>query len=133
MKEKIESKSEVRRNICGGKLREPIDVNDDLRMVEEGLRLPLVRINRDVFKKDSWEKKEVKKWKHLKVSEGVGHIIEPYETIKGRLTLYYENINRLPNFRTTETVKCFRSEIDEILRIKKEKDKLKVSKYYFKY
>ena len=87
----------------------------------------------DTAEKKEVEKKEVKKWKHLKVSQGVGHIIEPYETIKGRLTLYYENINRLPNFKTTETIKCFRSEIDEILRIKREKDKLKVNKYYFKY
>ena len=75
MKEKIESKSEVRRNICGGKLREPIDVNDDLRMVEEELRLPLVRINRDVFKKDSWEKKE-----------GVPEFISEYLGIRSKST-----------------------------------------------
>ena len=133
MKGKIESKSEVRRNICGGKLREPIDVNDDLRMVEEGLRLPLVRINRDVFKKDSWEKKEIKKNKHLKISKGLGHIIKPYALIPGTLTIYYENRQKDSTFKTTESIKCFKNEILSIIQNKWDNYRLKVKKYYFKY
>lgn len=127
MKQNVESSKKITSKYS------PIDTTNDLLMVKEGIRPPRLQINYNVFKKESWEKKEVKKWKHLKISKGLGHIIEPYALIPGTLTIYYENMQKDSTFKTTESIKCFKNEILSIIQNKWDNYRLKVKKYYFKY
>ena len=127
MKKNVESKKQIASKYPS------IDTTNDLLMIEEEIRPPRLQINYNVFKKESWEKKEIKKNKHLKISKGLGHIIEPYTLIPGTLTLYYENTQKDSTFKTTESIKCFKNEILSIIQNKWDNYRLKVKKYYFKY
>ena len=130
----ITESSKERRNICGGKLYPPIDVNDDRMMVELGLRLPTIQRNISVFKKEQWEKDQLKRERKKKypLASGSAHIPEKEERVQGKLIIYYRNTNKLPNFKTTESVRCFKSEIEGILRDRRDL-KLSISKTYFNY
>ena len=131
--EKIESKKEdVRRNICGGKLASPSDVNEDAFMVAIGKRQPLITRNPRVFESTPYEKDFVRKHKKLKVPRGSAYIYQPNERLKGRLIIYYENKLKDPTFKTTESVRCFNSEVLGILAERRDR-KLSIKKYYFNY
>ena len=130
----ITESNKERRNICGGKLYPPVDVNDDRMMIEQGIRLPLIQRNPSVFKKEKWEKDQLKRERNRNypLASGSAHIPEKEERIQGKLIIYYRNTNKLPNFKTTESIRCFESEIESIIRDKRDL-KLSINKTYFNY
>lgn len=131
---KVESKKDKPKvNICGGKLMGEVHPSDDNEMVYLGLRPPLIIRNPNLHVKTEAEREEIKKNSHLKVSGGSTHTRTKREVIKGRLTMYFENTKKDPNFKTTESVICFKHEVNGCLRERREEDKLTIKKYHFNY
>ena len=97
----------------------PIDVNDDNLMVDLGLRRPkIIPITRN--KLTAQERKELKLLKAsaqpLAKTEKV-KIPKP-SLNKIRLTVYFLNVKKDPNFKTTVTTYIYREDIEDFLQSK---------------
>lgn len=133
MENKVESKnSKPKVNICGGRLMGEIHPQDDNEMVYLGLRPPKIVRNPSLHIKTQAEYEVIARYKHLKVSSGV-HFTKPHDIIEGRLTMYFENKKKLKDFKTTESIICFKHEVNGFLRQRTEEDKLTISKHHFNY
>lgn len=112
----------------------PIDCNDDVLMVQLGLRQPLIIRHPELNIKTKFEREEMKRLKSncAPISRTSPIIAEPHEHIMGRLTVYLKNTEKSKTFKTTKTFTCYRSEIEGILEGLRN-DRLTVNKHYFKY
>lgn len=131
---KVESKKDKPKvNICGGKLMGEVHPTDDNEMVYLGLRPPKIVRNPNLYIKTQAERDEIAKYNHIKISGGSIHVRKSHESIKGRLTMYFKNTKKEKDFKTTESIICFKSEVNSFLRQRVEDDKLVINKYHFSY
>ena len=112
----------------------PIHPENDEEMVAVGLRQPKYISHPEVHIKTIYEKEELKRLKsNCKPISKYWYNPEPHDIVKGKLTIYYKNVKKDKLFRTTETIMCFKDEVQDILTEKTEEHRLTINKYYFKY
>jgi len=112
----------------------PIHHENDEEMVALGLRVPLYIPHPEVHIKTMWEKEELKRLKsNCKPISDHYYLPVPHDIVKGRLTIYYKNVRKDKLFRTTESILCFKSEVQDILTERVEEHRLTIVKHYFKY
>ena len=112
----------------------PIHPENDEEMVAVGLRQPKYISHPEVHIKTMYEKEELKKLRsNCKPISKYWFVPKPHDIVKGRLTIYYKNVKKDKLFRTTETIMCFKDEVQDILTEKTEEHRLTINKYYFKY
>jgi hypothetical protein len=116
-------------NIVGGKLRPPVNTEDDRMMVEEGIRVPLLNINREIFKKTQSEKKELKLKKTKTSPKGI-KLVQPYESNIPMNLIVYCKYSKAQNFKSTHAFKCVKSEVTTILQSLKDSGYI-LNKVYF--
>lgn len=102
-----------------------VDVENDLEMIQLGLRPPKLIINRRVFKKTDYEKTKLANCKKKTILQSAK--IQPKSPFYGRLTIHLKNVKKNRNFRTTITLRDV-NESDVSRTIAKYKN---VNKYYF--
>lgn len=105
------SKKQV--NICGGKLYPTVNPNNDGQMVREGLRVPNLIIDRKVFEKSEFEKKQLKLLK-FKKEFGTMYKAPNREHLQHRLTVYMKKSN-VRNYKSTHSFMCYSYEVQGIL------------------
>jgi len=112
----------------------PIHTENDEEMVAVGLRQPKYIAHPEIHVKTTWEKEELKRLKsNCKPISDHYYLPTPHNIVKGRLTIYYKNVKKDKFFKTTESILCFKSEVQDVLTERVEDHKLTISKYYFKY
>jgi hypothetical protein len=116
-------------NIVGGKLRPPVNTEDDRMMIEEGIRVPLLNINREVFKKTQSEKRELKLKKTKTSPKGI-KLVQPYELNIPMDLIVYCKYSKVQNFKSTHSFKCLKSEVPTILQSLKDSGYI-LNKVYF--
>lgn len=103
-------------NIAGGRLCQPVDTSNDRMMVDEGLRVPPLSINRKVFEKTQSEKNELKRIKTKNSPKGI-KFIQKYESlIPMQLVVYCKYSPKVVDFKSTHSYKCLLSEVSGILQ-----------------
>lgn len=104
-----------RGNIAGGRLCQPVDTSNDRMMVEEGIRVPLLNINRKVFERTQSEKNELKRVKTKYIPKGITLVKKHESSIPMQLVVYCK-YSKVENFKSTHSYKCVLSEVPNILQ-----------------
>jgi len=97
----------------------PIDVNDDALMVSLGLRQPrIIPIIRN--KLTAQERKELKLLKaSVQPLAKIEKVKIPKPSLnKIRLTVYFINVKKDPNFKTTTTTYIYKEDVEDFLQSK---------------
>ena len=98
----------------------PVDTTDDYQMVNEGLRIPLLTLDRSCFKHSEEEKEALKLLRNKSLSKENPVKYRDSKEIAGNLVLYYINVEKKNDFKTTENIKnVLRENIVNILYNKK--------------
>lgn len=113
------------RNIAEGSLATPIDCGDDNYMVQEMLRPPKFEINRNVFRKDSSERKKLEQMKAK--TGGLSSNRNPHRNtgdreIPGVLFVQVRNDNHEKYFKTTHTYITKKVDVNNVIDVFHEKD-----------
>jgi len=110
---------------------EPIQPNNDLWMVQNGLRNPLVSINRSIFEHTISEKRELKlKRKNVKFGSSSDFKFQKEDNSKYNLIVYMKHSPKVDKFKSTHPFKCYKNEVENILANLKEQG-YKIGKVYF--
>jgi len=89
---------------------QPVNTKDDALMIREGLRLPLFEQNPEWHKKTPQEKAELEMFSKIKGYRASA----PSKTrriCKHGLTVHLKNLKKIPEFKTTYSVKLYQDEI----------------------
>jgi len=88
----------------------PVNTKDDALMVREGLRLPLFVQNPEWHKKTPQEKAELEMFPKIKGYRASAPS-RTLRTCKHGLTVHLKNLKKVPDFKTTYSVKLYQDEI----------------------
>jgi hypothetical protein len=108
----------------------PIDVNDDILMVKLGLRQPKnIPIIRNKLTAQEREKLKVLKSSTQPLVKTEKVKIPKPSLNKIRLTVYFINVKKEPNFKTTITTYIYREDVEDFLQ-SKVNERLKLGKIF---
>jgi len=119
-----------KRSIYGGKLYPSVNVQDDYSMVREGLRPPVLSINRNTFYKNTEEKALLKKVRNSqkfasKICKGNDY------RFKGKLVVYAKQQgSTVKQFKSTQSFLVNEKQVNEIVSFLK-KEGYNITKIYF--
>ena len=98
----------------------PVDTKNDYQMINEGIRVPKLNIDRSCFEHSLEEKRNLKLLKNKMLSHNNPAQYRDSKEIAGNLVIYYINVDKRNNFKTTENIKnVLRENISNIIAAKK--------------
>lgn len=104
------------KNFCGGDLASPVNVTNDSQMIREGLRVPNLSFNPEVFKHTEEDKLLLKKLKREWGNKSVKPLSQKvHRESNHKLVVYMDKSPRVKNFKSTHSFVCTESEIGEVL------------------